>query len=140
MADFSLTGLLRLRRRQEDQAAGNLLRARSRASELAAQRTHVRDSMLDQGDEVASIEALHAVSAARASTSSMLADLRTLELQQHEEVERARAAHARARADRMAIEKLETRHDAEQAAERLRTEQAELDEIAGRTPGTGGQR
>lgn len=140
MADFTLAGLLRLRRRQEDQAAGNLLRARSRASELAAQRTHVRESMLDSGDEVASVEAMHAVSAARASTSSMLADLRTLELQQEEEVERARAAHATARADRKAIEKLGTRHDAEQVAERLRLEQAALDEIAGRRPRTGGPR
>jgi flagellar protein FliJ len=45
--DFSLAGLLRLRRLQEDESAGRLLRARSRASELAAQRTHVRDSLLD---------------------------------------------------------------------------------------------
>ena len=51
MADFSLAGLLRLRRRQEDQAAGTLLRARSRASELAARRTGVRDAMLEQSEE-----------------------------------------------------------------------------------------
>src|SRR5215218_3154731 len=132
MADFSLAGLLGLRRRQEDQAAGALLRARSRASELAAQRTGVRDAMLGQIEEVGSIEAMHAIAAARASTSSMLADLRTLEIDQDAEVERARAAHEQARAARTAIEKLETRHaEAERTAE-LRTEQAVLDDLAGR--------
>lgn len=141
VADFSLGGLLRLRRRQEDQAAGHLLRARSRASELAAQRTHVRESLLEQDGEVQSVETMHAISAARASTSSMLADLRGLAVEQDGEVERARSAHAKARADRMAIEKLEARHDAEQEATRLRQEQAALDEIGGRgAPGGGGAR
>jgi flagellar protein FliJ len=135
VADFSLSGLLRLRRRQEDQAAGALLRARSRASELAAQRTGVRDAMLTETGEIGSIEALHAIAAARASTSSMLADLRTLELDQDAEVQRARAAHEKARADRKAIEKLEARHAAAEAADALRAEQAVLDDLAGRARG-----
>jgi flagellar FliJ protein len=132
VADFSLAGLLRLRRRQEDQAAGTLLRARSRASELAAQRTGVRDAMIQQPEEAGSIESLHAIAAARASTSSMLADLLTLQHDQDADVERARAAHDQARAARLALEKLETRHAAEQAAAELRAEQAVLDELAGR--------
>lgn len=132
MADFSLAGLLRLRRRQEDQAAGTLLRARSRASELAAQRTGVRDAMLEQPEDVGSIEALSAIAAARASTSSMLADLRGLQVEQDAEVERARAAHDKARAARIALEKLEIRHAEEQAAAELRAEQTVLDELAGR--------
>ncbi|WP_210507498.1 flagellar FliJ family protein [Naasia sp. SYSU D00057] len=132
MAEFSLAGLLRLRRRQEDQAAGALLRARSRASELAAQRTGVREAMLGQDEEVGSIEALHAIAAARASTSSMLADLRTLQVDQDAEVERARAAHEKARAARKAIEKLESRHASAEAAAELRAEQAVLDDLAGR--------
>ncbi len=132
MPDFSLSGLLRLRRRQEDQAAGHLLRARSRASELAAQRTGVRDAMLEQPDEAGSIETLHAIAAARASSSSMLADLQTLQLEQDAEVELARAAHEKARAARMALEKLEKRYAEEQASADLRAEQAVLDELAGR--------
>src|SRR5215218_4823463 len=140
MADFSLAGLLGLRRRQEDQAAGALLRARSRASELAAQRTGVRDAMLGQTEEIGSIEALHAIAAARASTSSMLADLRTLEIGQDAEVERARVAHQQARAARTAIEKLETRHTEAEAAAALRAEQAVLDDLAGRArPPRGGK-
>lgn len=132
MAEFSLSGLLRLRRRQENDAAGSLLRARSRASELAAQRTGVRDALLDQSDEPTSIESVHAISAARASTSSMLADLHGLEREQSAEVDRAAAEHAAARARRIALEKLEERHAAAQAAEALRAEQLVLDELAGR--------
>jgi flagellar FliJ protein len=135
--DFSLAGLLRLRRLQEDESADRLRRARSRASELAAQRSHVRDSLLD--DEAVSIESMHAISAARASTSSMLADLRNLETEQAEEVDRAAAEHAAARAQTLALEKLEERHAEQQAAEELRAEQSALDELAGRSrrrPGT----
>ncbi|WP_210479808.1 flagellar FliJ family protein [Naasia sp. SYSU D00948] len=132
MADFSLAGLLRLRRRQEDQAAGALLRARSRASELAAQRTGVREAMLEHPEEAGSIEALHAIAAARASTSSMLADLRSLQVEHEAEVDRAAAAHEKARAARIALEKLETRHAEAQIAAELRGEQAVLDELAGR--------
>jgi len=139
MADFSLAGLLRLRRRQEDQAAGALLRARSRASELAAQRTGVRDAMLGQDEEIGSVEALHAIAAARASTSSMLADLRTLEADQHAAVERARAAHEKARADRKAIEKLEARHAVAEAAAAVRADQAVLDDLGGRSRTTTGK-
>lgn len=129
--DFSLAGLLRLRRLQEDESAGRLLRARSRASELAAQRTHVRDSLAD--DEAVSVESMHAISAARASTSSMLADLKNLELEQSAEVDRAAVEHEAARAQTLALEKLEERHAAEQAAEELRAEQTVLDELAGRS-------
>lgn len=129
--DFSLAGLLRLRRLREDEAAGQLLRARSRASELAAQRTHVRDALLP--DEATSVESIHAISAARASTSSMLADLRNLEVEQAAEVERARVAHATARQATLALEKLEERHSEAAAAAELHAEQAALDELAGRT-------
>jgi flagellar export protein FliJ len=137
--DFSLAGLLRLRRLREDEAAGNLLRARSRASELAAQRSHVRDALLPE--EATSVESVHAISAARASTSSMLADLRNLELEQAAEVERARVAHAAARQDTLALEKLEKRHAEAAAAAELHAEQAALDEVAGRArPGLGEER
>ncbi|MCU1570971.1 MAG: hypothetical protein JWR33_1712 [Naasia sp.] len=132
MAEFNLAGLLRLRRRQENEAAGGLLRARSRASELAAQRTGVRDALLDQTDAPASIESVHAISAARASTSSMLADLHSLEREQGAEVDRAATSHAAARARRIALEKLEERHAAARATEVLRAEQLVLDELAGR--------
>jgi flagellar FliJ protein len=128
--DFTLAGLLRLRRLQEDESAGRLVRARSRASELAAQRTHVRDSLVE--DEAVSIESLHAISAARASTSSMLADLKNLEVEQSAEVQRAASEHAAARAQTLALEKLEERHAEQQAAEELRAEQTVLDELTGR--------
>lgn len=132
MAEFSLAALLRLRRRQENDAAGSLLRARSRASELAAQRTGVREAMLEQTDQPTSIESVHAISAARASTASMLADLRGMEQEQSAEVERAAAEHAEARARRIALEKLEERQAQAAAAEALRAEQLVLDELAGR--------
>ena len=130
MRDFSLSGLLRLRRLQQNAAGGELLRARSRASELAAQRTHVRDAVLGAGNDSDSIATMHAIAAARASTSSMLADLSVLEADASRNVEAAVREHAATRRAVLSLEKLEERHRAEQRTEELRAEQIVLDELA----------
>lgn len=131
MAVFSLAGLLRLRRLREDQAAAEVGRARSRASELAADRHQLIDSLSDHGHEARDVRGIAAISAARASTSTMLADLEGLRRTQEEIVARAEAEHRAARRGTLSIEKLEERHEVEARAEELRTEQALLDELAG---------
>jgi flagellar FliJ protein len=128
--DFSLSGLLRLRRLQQNAAGGELLRARSRASELAAQRTHVRDAVLGAGDDSDSIATMHAIAAARSSTSSMLADLSVLEAEASRTVDAAAREHAATRRAVLSIEKLEERHRIEERIEELRNEQNVLDELA----------
>jgi len=131
MAVFSLAGLLRLRRLREDQAAAEVGRARSRASELAADRHQLIDSLSDHGHEARDVRGIAAISAARASTSTMLADLEGLRRTQEEIVARAEAEHRAARRATLSVEKLEERHEVEARAEELRTEQALLDEVAG---------
>lgn len=132
MAVFSLAGLLRLRRLREDQAAAEVGRARSRASEIAAQRHQLIDNLSDHGHEARDVRGIAAISAARASTSTMLADLEALHVAQADVVAEAEARHRAARRDTLTVEKLEERHDAAARAEELRTEQAALDELAGR--------
>ncbi|HEV7623717.1 MAG TPA: flagellar FliJ family protein [Amnibacterium sp.] len=133
MAVFSLAGLLRLRRLREDQAAAEVGRARSRASEIAAERHQLLDVLSDHGHEARDVRGIAAISAARASTSTMLADLEGLRRTQEEIVARAEAAHRAARRGTLSVEKLEERHDAESRAEELRAEQGVLDELAART-------
>ena len=131
MAVFSLAGLLRLRRLREDQAAAEVGHARSRASEIAADRHQLIGALTDHGHEARDVRGIAAISAARASTSTMLADLEGLRRTQEEIVARAEAEHRAARRATLSVEKLEERHDAETRAEELRAEQGVLDELAG---------
>jgi flagellar FliJ protein len=131
MAVFSLAGLLRLRRLKEDQAAAEVGRARSRASEIAADRHQLIGTLSDHGHEARDVRGIAAISAARASTSTMLADLEGLRRTQEEIVARAEAEHRAARRATLSVEKLEERHDVATRAEELRAEQAVLDELAG---------
>ncbi|MGN6742208.1 MAG: flagellar FliJ family protein [Amnibacterium sp.] len=132
MAVFSLAGLLRLRRLREDQAAAEVGRARSRASEIASQRHQLIDTLSDPEHEARDVRGIAASSAARASTSTMLADLEALHVAQAEVVAEAEARHRAARRDTLSFEKLEERHEAAARSDELRAEQAALDELAGR--------
>ncbi|HEY8320040.1 MAG TPA: flagellar export protein FliJ [Amnibacterium sp.] len=132
MAVFSLAGLLRLRRLREDQAAAEVGHARSRASEIASQRHQLIDSLSDHGHEARDVRGIAAISAARASTSTMLADLEALHIAQAQIVADAEARHRDARRGTLSVEKLEERHDEATRVEDLRAEQAVLDELAGR--------
>lgn len=132
MAEFRLAALLRLRRLREDQARTDALRARSRASELAAERHQLLGTLSDHGHDARDVRGITAVSVARASTSVMLADLRALQAEQDAILQSAEDAHRAARRDVRAVEKLEQRHTEVERAEALRGEQAVLDEIAAR--------
>jgi flagellar FliJ protein len=132
MAGFSLAALLRLKRLQEDQAANEVGHARSRASELAAQRHQLIDRLSDHGHDARDVRGIAAISAARASTSVMLADLEALRITLERSVEAAEAAHQAARRDTRMLEKLEERAVAADRVEALRLEQLALDELAAR--------
>ena len=132
MAAFGLAGLLRIRRLKEERAAYEMVRARSRTSELAAERHQLLEQLDDHAHEARDVRGIHALSAARASTSGMLADLEALSLTQRRMVSEAEDAHREARRDVRAVEKLEEKFDAEQHEADLRSEQTILDELASR--------
>ncbi|TFV98825.1 flagellar FliJ family protein [Leifsonia flava] len=130
---FSLTGLLRLRRLEEETAAVDLSLARERVAE-ATEREHLVRAALDseQAPAAVPISALHAIAAARASSRTMLGELNQLSRERDAEAAAAREAHARARQDAGALEKLAERHAAAVELDERRREQIVLDEIASR--------
>lgn len=132
MAIFSLAGLLRVKRLKEERAAYDMVRARSRASELANDRHKLLDQLDDHAHDAKDVRAIHALSAARASTSTMLADLEALSLTQRRLVADAEEQHRIARRDVRTVEKLEEKHDAAERQAELRVEQTILDELAAR--------
>lgn len=127
---FPLAGLLRLRQLREDEAAGSLASANER---LHASMSRVEElaEALDGTDLSPSDSAsLYAVTAARASARSMLADLHALEAQLQAEQDRAQEQYRAARAATMGLEKLQERHREAGAAADLEAEQRVLDELA----------
>jgi flagellar protein FliJ len=126
---FSLAGLLRIRRMQQDEA---LARAGAAQATLDAHRARVqaaRSALATSPDEVTSSFTLLAVAAARSSASSMLTELMALDERCAGDVAEARSELVTARTRVVGLEKLQERHDAAVAAEELATEQAVLDEI-----------
>lgn len=126
---FSLAGLLRIRRMQQDEA---LARAGAAQATLDAQRARVqaaRTALATTPAEVTSPSTLLAVAAARASASSMLTELMALDERCAGELAEARSELVTARTRVVGLEKLQERHDAAVAAEELASEQAVLDEI-----------
>jgi len=133
MAGFGLAGLLRIRRLKEERAAYEMVRARSRASELADERHSLLEQLGDHGHDARSVRGIHALSAARASTSTMLADLEALAITERRLLAEAEEAHRLARREVRTVEKLEEKHEVEQRATELSREQTILDELAART-------
>jgi flagellar FliJ protein len=127
---FPLTGLLRLRRLQEDQAAGELTAARKNAAAHSVRQRQARMDLNGTSSEVTDSSSLLAVAAARASARSMLAGLEAMSAEHRTAVEHAGHAFAKARLEAAGLEKLEGRHLEAAAAEDLQAEQVVLDEIA----------
>jgi flagellar protein FliJ len=135
VAVFGLAGLLRIRRLKEERAAYEVVRARSRASELAAERHQLLEQLDDHAHEARDVRGIHALSAARASTSTMLADLEALALTQRRLLAEAEEGHRAARREVRTVEKLEEKHDEAEREAELRGEQTILDELANRARG-----
>jgi flagellar FliJ protein len=128
---FSLAGLLRLRHLQQDEAAGQLASANARLDGTSVQRNRARAALGATRADVTSTESLYAMAAGRASMRSMLADLDSVIFQQQNDAEEADDAFKQARAQAIALEKLEAKHIEAVTVEELRAEQAVLDELAG---------
>ncbi len=128
--EFSLAGLLRLRRIQQDQAATGLARARSRSSSMRTREAAARRELAATDEPISGSASLRAIAAARSSSHSMLADLQNLGKIAETEESAARSEFIAARTRSVGLEKLQARHHADVATEDLRVEQSALDEIA----------
>lgn len=133
MADFSLAGLLRLRKLKEERAAAELAAHRSRASQLAAERHQLIDTLSDHGHDARDVQGIAALSAARASATAMLAELDAMRAAQLDLAAAAERVHGDARRDTRTVEKLEERHVERRRTAELRAEQLVIDELASRT-------
>lgn len=128
---FRLASLLRLRRLQEDQAAIELAKAaaeRLRASERAER--HHRDLAGHRTPGITSAAGWTASVAARAALSAASRQAAAEAATAADRADAATSTWQDARRDTAALERLEERHDAEVAADRLRAEQLHLDEHA----------
>jgi flagellar FliJ protein len=128
---FSLAGLLRLRHLEQDEAAGKLASANPSLDATSVERNRARAALGATRADVTSTESLYAMAAGRASMRSMLADLDSMIFQQKHDAEEANDVFKQARAQAIALEKLEAKHVEAVAIEELRAEQAVLDELAG---------
>ena len=130
---FSLAALLRIRRLQQDRAAVEVSTSRARAAEVASRRRYAENSLSNLMSPGGSAESLRWTAAARAASSSILGDLGVLEDEWERRLVEARARLDESRANTIALEKLEERHEEAEQRELLRTEQNALDEISSRT-------
>lgn len=126
---FSLAGLLRVRRIQEDQAQGVLAERNAKLRESDAVRDRALRHLSGFGEPGMSLETLRAVAAARAAGAGLLGELQTRRTGLELGVTEARAAHREARVRTRGIERLEAAHAARTHAEDLRAEQLRLDEL-----------
>jgi flagellar FliJ protein len=128
---FSLAGLLRLRRTEQDIAGAELARANARIRDNATTERRARRALAEYGDTATSTETLRAIAAARQASATMLAELQVVlddDLAAHE---RARADYMTARMRFTGLEKTERRHREAAIAEDLKREQQALDELTG---------
>jgi len=132
MSKFSLVGLLRLRKLEEDRRAVELNSARERESVGLARTRRIRASLSESGADAESFSSIASIAATRASTATMLAELGEIDRKNASEVDDAAAAHTDAHRRTLGIEKLETRFDERQRAEELRAEQLALDDLSAR--------
>ena len=132
---FSLAGLLRVRSVQEREAAQRLSRAAVEARQTAARDRQLRAALGGGETDALDGRSLAALAASRAAGRALLADLSALGALQQQTEQTARAEHHERRREVRGLEKLAEAHARAVRADELRSEQAELDEIAGRMTG-----
>ncbi len=131
-AQFSLAGLLRLRKMQEDQRAVELNSARDREAVGAARTRRIRRSLAEGHEDPTAHASLASIAATRASSATMLSELGEIDRQNAAEVALAATAHADAHRKTLGLEKLEARFEEKKVAEELRQEQLLLDDLSSR--------
>ena len=131
-AQFSLAGLLRLRKLQEDQRAVELNSARDREEVGLARTRRIRRTLAEGHEDPTAHASLASIAAARASSATMLSELGEIDRENAAQVEEAASAHADAHRKTLGLEKLETRFEEKKLAEELRNEQLLLDDLSSR--------
>lgn len=131
-AQFSLAGLLRLRKLQEDQRAVELNSARDREEVGLARTRRIRRTLAEGHEDPTAHASLASIAAARASSATMLSELGEIDRENAAQVEEAAIAHADAHRKTLGLEKLETRFEEKKLAEELRNEQLLLDDLSSR--------
>ncbi len=129
--NFSLAGLLRLRKLEQDVAADELASANRRLRENRSLQSRTRIALGATGTEPTDAAALTAMAASRAAMCSMLAELDAVGRDESVAVASANSQLMEARKRSIGLEKLATKHDRVLAAEDLRSEQWAIDELAG---------
>jgi flagellar FliJ protein len=126
---FSLAGLLRLRRLEEEQAGAVYGAATARHAALVARTDRAIADAAAMRAEVDTIHELQAVAAARAASMAMLAELHALTAGADDERVAAQRGYTTARGRTLGLEKLEDRHAETVHAAQLAAEQVVLDEL-----------
>lgn len=129
--NFALGGLLRLRRLEQDQAAGGLAAANAGTRESAAREAAARSVLSESTVAAGSLGAMHGIAAARASSRSMVAELSAVTAERRRRAEEAQQEYSAARKNTLSLEKLAFRHSEAEALLELQAEQIVLDELAG---------
>jgi flagellar FliJ protein len=133
---FPLAGLLQLRGRAEERAAAELASARREQARLAAVRAATladlsRATTPARGDDLAWL----AATSSRVALAALLSERDGLVHAADAVVEDCTQQWSIARRDVRALERLEERHVEAWTSQELHTEQAALDEVAGRSSG-----
>ena len=131
-AQFSLAGLLRLRKLQEDQRAAELNTARDREAVGLARTRRIRRTLAEGHEDPTAHASLASIAASRASSATLLSELSEIDRANAAEVGTAATAHADAHRKTLGLEKLETRFEEKKLAEELREEQLLLDDLSSR--------
>lgn len=132
MSAFSLAGLLRLRKLQEDQRAAELNSARDRESVGLARTRRIRRTLAEGHEDPTAHASLASIAAVRASSATMLSELSEIDGANAAEVAIAAGAHADAHRKTLGLEKLEARFEEKKLADELRAEQLLLDDLSSR--------
>ncbi|MEP7793287.1 flagellar export protein FliJ [Sanguibacter sp. 25GB23B1] len=126
MSAFRLSGLMRFRKLQEDQAAADLASARRAAA--------TRDLTIHEFQTDLGVAVFRASVASRAALRSFATEASVAVEVAATEVQQRELAWSDARKRSVPLEKLSERHAERESVEDLRVEQLALDEIAGRAP------
>lgn len=127
---FNLTGLLRLRHLQQDQAAAALGAANARGTQLNGRRESSRQELASTPSEVGDAAGLLAVAASRSAARGMFVEMELLRSANNAKVREAQTAFSAVKAQSIALEKLEAKHLTTVHARDLEAEQTDLDELA----------
>lgn len=129
---FPLSGLLRLRELRESTAAGALHSDKAELARGNRRLESLRRRASEAEEPIFDASSLLAVAANRASYRSMLTEHQALSEALLQRAHASEEAHAQARQETKAVQKLQEKHHRQVTAEELAAEQLAIDESAAR--------